>query len=101
MINRRTFVQLSSVAAAAAFTHQARGGEALQALPPDNPQAQALKYVENVEANPPQGYPAGSGQTCANCMHYTSIDQQWGSCAIFPGFKVHAPGWCSAWVKKP
>lgn len=100
MINRRTFVQLSSVAAAAAFAHQARGGEALERLPPENPQAQALKYVEDVEANPPQGFPAGSGQHCANCLHYGTVDDQWGSCAIFPGFKVRAEGWCSAWVKQ-
>ena len=101
MINRRTFVQLSSVAAAAALSHQARGGEALQRLPPENPQAQALKYVEDVASNPPQGYPAGSGQDCANCLHYKAVDDEWGSCAIFPGFKVRGPGWCSAWVKQP
>lgn len=100
MINRRTFVQLSSVAAAAALTHQARGAEALKPLPQDNPQAQALKYVDDVQANPPAGYPAGSGQNCANCLHYGAVDDSSGSCAIFPGFSVQAEGWCSAWVKK-
>src|SRR5690606_4820169 len=97
MINRRTFVQLGSAAAAAALTLRARGAEPLAPLPTDNPQAQALKYVEDVVASPPAGYPAGSGQNCANCLHYKAVDDAWGSCAIFPGFKVRAEGWCSAW----
>jgi hypothetical protein len=101
MINRRTFVQLSSAAAAATLSYQARGAEPLQPLPPDNPQAVALKYVEDVSANPPDGYPAGSGQDCTNCLHYKAVDDTSGSCALFPGFKVQAAGWCSAWVKQP
>lgn len=100
MINRRSFVQLSSVAAAAALTGQARAAEALKPLPVDNPQAQALKYVEDVSSNPPEGFPAGSGQNCANCLHYKGVDDSWGSCALFPGFKVRAEGWCAVWVKQ-
>lgn len=100
MINRRSFVHLSSAAAAAAFAGQARSAEALKPLPMDNPQAQAFKYVEDVSANPPAGFPEGSGQNCANCLHYKSVDDTWGSCALFPGFKVTAAGWCSAWVKQ-
>lgn len=100
MINRRTFVQLGSAAAAATFTGRIGAQESLERLPPENPQAQALKYVEDVEANPPETYPAGSGQNCANCLHYQAVDDEWGSCAIFPGYRVRAAGWCSAWVKQ-
>jgi hypothetical protein len=100
MINRRTFVQLSSAAAAATLTYQANGAEALKPLPTDNPQAIALKYTEDVATNAPAGYPEGSAQDCANCLHYKSVDDTWGSCALFPGFKVKAAGWCSGWVKQ-
>jgi hypothetical protein len=100
MINRRLFICTSAVAGAAAMTRQAWAAEPLQELPTDNPQAQALKYTEDVEANAPEGYPEGSDQNCANCLHYKSVDDSWGSCALFPGFKVHADGWCSVWVKQ-
>lgn len=100
MINRRHFIQVSSAAAAATLAHQARGAEPLEPLPTDNPQAQALKYVEDVSANPPAEFPEGSEQDCANCLHYNAVDGSWGSCALFPGFKVRAQGWCSAWVKQ-
>lgn len=98
MINRRIFVKMGSVATAAALTHQTQASEALERLPEDNPQATALNYVEDVEANPPEGFNEGSGQNCANCMHYKSVDDTWGSCNLFPGYKVTAAGWCSGWV---
>lgn len=100
MINRRRFVQMSSVATAATFAHQTSAAEPLKPLPLDNPQAKALKYVEDVSANPPQGYTAGSGQACHNCLHYKSLDDTTGSCALFPGFKVESAGWCAGWVKQ-
>lgn len=98
MINRRIFVKMSSVATAAALTHQTRASESLERLPEDNPQAQALNYVEDVEANPPDGFDPDSGQDCTNCQHYKAVDDEWGSCALFPGYKVRGKGWCSAWV---
>ncbi len=100
MINRRHFVQIGSAAAVATLTHQARAAEPLKPLPTDNAQAQALRYTEDVSASPPEGYPQGSDQSCANCLHFTALDNQWGSCALFPGFKVRAGGWCAGWVKK-
>ncbi len=100
MVNRRSFIQLTTVATAATFTSQTSGAEALEPLPEDNPQAVALKYVEDVSASAPEGYPAGSGQDCANCLHYESLDDTWGSCALFPGYKVRAAGWCVGWVKQ-
>lgn len=101
MINRRTFVRIGTAATAATLTFNVRGEEALQPLPTDNPQAVALNYAEDVTTSPPSGYPEGSGNNCANCMHYKALDDTWGSCALFPTFKVTAEGWCSAWVKQP
>lgn len=98
MFNRRSFIQLGSIAAAAGFAHQTRGAEALKPLPVDNPQAMALKYVEDVAADAPAG--AEAGQDCANCLHYKALDDTWGSCALFPTYKVRAAGWCAGWVSQ-
>lgn len=98
---RRKFVQLGTAAAAAALTQQARPAESLPVLPTTNPQAVALRYAADVAATPPEGYPARSGQNCANCIHYRAVDAGFGTCALFPGYRVHAPGWCAGWVKQP
>lgn len=100
MVNRRHFVQLGTAAAAVTLTGRAGGAAPLEPLPADNPQAIALNYVEDVAANPPDGFPAGSGQDCSNCLHYKSLDDTWGSCALFPTFKVRGAGWCAGWVKQ-
>lgn len=100
MVNRRRFVQIGSAAAAASLSPQLRAADPLPVLPSDNPQAVALKYVADVSANPPDGYPAGSAQDCANCLHYKGIDDTFGTCALFPGHRVHAAGWCVGWVKQ-
>lgn len=98
MLNRRRFVTLSSAAAAAALARRPAHAQALQPLPAGNDLAQRFDYVENVSRNAPEG--RESGQSCANCLHYDPVDDRWGSCAIFPGFKVRGAGWCSAWAKK-
>jgi len=100
MVNRRSFIQLGTAATAATMAAQTHGAEALEPLPTDNPQAVALKYVEDVSANPPESYPAGSGQDCTNCLHYKVLDDTWGSCALFPTYKVRGAGWCAGWVKQ-
>jgi hypothetical protein len=28
------------------------------------------------------------------------VDDTWGSCNLFPGYKVTAAGWCSGWVSQ-
>lgn len=94
MINRRQFVQVGATLTVASLAGQARGGEALPALPLDNPQAQALRYTEDASTAAP------AGQDCSNCLHYKDIDGTWGSCALFPSHRVRGAGWCSAWVKQ-
>ncbi|HBU30229.1 MAG TPA: hypothetical protein DEB56_12245 [Thiobacillus sp.] len=34
---------------------------------------------------------------CGNCQFFTAAT---GACTLFPGFKVPAAAWCSAWAKK-
>ncbi len=100
MVNRRNFVRLGTAATAVTLTGRTGAAEPLEALPTDNPQAVALEYVEDADANPPENYPAGSGQRCADCLHYKSLDDAWGSCALFPTYKVRASGWCAGWVER-
>lgn len=94
MVNRRVFVRIGSAAGLAACVGRVQAGEALTELPTDNPQAVALKYVEDAAGSAPEG------QTCTGCMHYQTLDDTWGSCALFPTFKVRAAGWCAGWVAK-
>ena len=75
-----------------------RAAEELKELPTSNPQATALAYVPDAANADKSRYPAGAKQDCANCLHYKSLDAEWGSCALFPGFKVKAKGWCAGWV---
>jgi len=66
--------------------------DAMPRLPTDDPQAVALKYVEQSVIE---------GQTCDGCQLYlASKTDGWGSCSIFPGSLVAGEGWCLSWVKK-
>ena len=66
----------------------------LPRLPPSNPQAKALAYTENAASvDSPVRKP---GSVCSNCQFFTAAT---GACALFAGFSVAPPGWCSAWAK--
>ena len=96
-ISRRRFL-LGAAVAATALPLLGRMGEAraapLPKLPPGNPQAKALGYVEDAAKAPPARKP---GSACANCQFFTPAT---GACALFAGFSVQPKGWCSAWAKK-
>lgn len=73
--------------------------EDLPHLSLDDPQAKGLQYVhdfEEAKSNPAHQ----EGAHCANCMHWTGEDADWGGCAIFPGKAVNRNGWCTAWAAK-
>ena len=73
-------------------------GKALPKLPPDNPQAKALGYVETTKGIAHKAFKPGSD--CANCMLYKgAAGQAYGPCTLFPQHSVAAKGWCSAWAK--
>ena len=96
-LSRRRFL-LGAAVAATALPLLGRMGEAqaagLPKLPPANPQAKALGYVEDAAKAGPAHKP---GSACANCQFFTAST---GACALFAGFQVAPKGWCSAWAKK-
>lgn len=59
----------------------------------DDPQAKALKYVnESTKGN----------SNCNSCMLIEGdASAAWRPCKIFPGKLVNAKGWCSAYAPKP
>jgi hypothetical protein len=98
-LSRRQLIAVMPLAVfAAAGVHAA---EELKELTNSNPQAQALAYVPDAANADKSRYPAGQKQDCANCLHFKSTGGDWGSCAIFPGFKVKSAGWCAAWAAAP
>ncbi|KLV09398.1 MULTISPECIES: high-potential iron-sulfur protein [Photobacterium] len=67
--------------------------EDLPHLTSDDPQAKALKYVEQAP---------DSEKHCGNCALLQGNEgDEWRPCALFPGKAVNVNGWCSAWAKKP
>jgi hypothetical protein len=97
--SRRRFIVHAALAAAALpfagrFMGQAQAA-ALVKLPLDNPQARALAYTDDATTSKHPNYKTGS--SCANCQFFTAAT---GACSLFPGFKVEAGGWCSAWAKR-
>lgn len=69
---------------------------ALPSLPPDNPQAKALGYVEDAATTRNPAFKPGSA--CAGCNFFTAAT---GACTLFAGFSVAPKGWCTAWARKP
>jgi hypothetical protein len=59
------------------------------------PEAQAVKYVEDVK----DAKGATPGNNCANCGLYQGASgSAQGPCQLFPGKDVKAAGWCSSWT---
>ena len=103
-IGRRTFIQLSAVAATGALVAPARDASAgdLPKLSEDDPMAQAMKYTHDASTVDPasRNNPAAD-QTCDNCALIQGEDgAEWRPCQIFPGKSVAAAGWCSVWAPK-
>ena len=96
--SRRMFLVRGLVAVAAVpfvagmFSGQVQA-QALKPLPVSNPQALALKYVQDAK----KAVTAKPGSNCANCQLFVAAT---GGCAIFAGYSVAKAGWCSAWAKK-
>ena len=100
--SRRRFLKLAGGATAAVMFLGALPRRVWAALPhltqAGNATAKALKYVDDASKAPP---PHKAGQRCDVCMHYQGkAGEEWGPCAIFPGFDVNAKGWCSGFQAK-
>jgi hypothetical protein len=102
---RRTFLQLSAVAAAGLIVKPGREAHAsdLPQLSEDDPMAKAMKYTHDastVDASA-RNNPAPD-QKCSNCaLAQGAQGDAWVPCQIFPGKAVAANGWCSVWAPKP
>ncbi|MGH8497072.1 MAG: high-potential iron-sulfur protein [Gammaproteobacteria bacterium] len=74
--------------------------EELPQLELNDPMAQALQYTH--DANTAKANPAwAEGEICSNCLHIQGEEgATWRPCAIFPGKRINANGWCSAWAAK-
>lgn len=96
-MKRRDFLKLSAVGAGATLIpvqllHAQEEEPAKEKLSPEDPQAQALKYVHESPIE---------GQRCNNCIHAKGdLDQEWIGCNIFPGKQVNAAGWCNVWAAR-
>ena len=97
--SRRGFLLKAGLLAAVPFVAPALVGTAraqdLKPLPLDNATAKALAYAEDASKVTHAAFKPGSN--CANCQFFTAAS---GACSLFPGFKVPAAAWCSAWAKK-
>lgn len=102
MTNRRHFLKFANGAAAAVALLGALPRRVWAALPhlsvDNSPTAKSLHYVED---DTKAVAPHQPGQDCAACVHYQGKPgDDYGPCAIFPGFDVNAKGWCSAFMAK-
>jgi hypothetical protein len=97
--SRRGFLVKAALLSAVPFVAPALIGQAraqeLQPLPLDNAQAKALAYAEDYTKVSHPAFKPDSN--CGNCQFFTAAT---GACTLFPGFKVPAAAWCSAWAKK-
>lgn len=91
-----------ATAPAAASVPAAATAGSLPMLDEKEASALALGYVEDAARADKVKFPnfvAGSG--CSNCGNYLGQSgDPAGGCKIFPGKRVNANGWCTAWLKK-
>lgn len=106
--SRRVFLRNASAAfpvGAIVLEGPAMAQEDLPRLELDDPTAQALFYVhdvENLDTSDPRAANYEEGETCANCIQLTGEEgPEWRPCNLFPGKLVHVDGWCSVWAAMP
>ena len=100
---RRRLLKLAALGLVAApfassvFSAPARAAD-LPMVDEADPTAKALGYHCEASKNPAR---TDKTAVCEGCMFYTvQPDKQSGACALFPGKRVCAKGWCSSWQKK-
>ncbi|MFN2288804.1 MAG: high-potential iron-sulfur protein [Chromatocurvus sp.] len=100
-INRRKFLQSSVVGTAGLMI--ARFSHAQEILAEDEAISVSMGYkadhtTVDTEKWPKKAGAEGAKQKCTNCSLYQVVDSEYGLCPIFAGKRVHANGWCNAWV---
>ena len=94
MQSRRSFLRALGTGAViiplSAVSFQVRVAAAnIPELDPNDATAQALGYT-HAAPNP--------SKSCSDCQLYKgSSTAKWGRCAVFPGKRVNAKGWCASW----
>ena len=65
--------------------------------------AVALGYKHDTKKVDKKRHPNhADAQRCSNCSFFQgAASDEWGGCAMFGRKHIAAPGWCSAWAKKP
>ena len=94
-MKRRDFMKLSGVGAGLALIPVCNlaVAQAPAHLATDDPQAQALGYVEQTPE---------AKNHCSNCAQAKGdLAAEWVGCNIFPGKEVKATGWCKVWSPRP
>ena len=90
---RRTLLKNIAMGLSLAPLAAARSADA-PLLSEDDPAAKAVHYVEDAN-NAKEAQP---GANCANCAVYSgTAGAADGPCKQFPGKRVKAAGWCTAW----
>lgn len=100
-LDRRRFLGAAAGSAALLIARVSHAQDPI--LSPDDPTAASLGYAAdhtNVDPEkwPKKGQPNGDEQRCTTCALYQKVDDEYGHCGIFAGKRVHATGWCNAWV---
>ena len=75
---------------------------ALPAVTPDDPNAQALQYVEDATkaTRTDKMGVAAAKQDCASCQFVQADSGARRPCQLFPGKSVSEKGWCAGWAPK-
>ena len=92
------FMQVAAGTSVLAATQVMAQATALTELKPTDANAVALGYVAvaNATTLPATKYPTyTTGRNCSNCAVYVAAT---GGCALFPGKKVAALGFCTAYA---
>ncbi len=76
-------------------------GQELELLEESHPLATALSYVHDAATSEKRVKPEQLTQFCVNCLHYAPTEDDLGTCAVIPGYRVAAKGWCMIWVAIP
>ena len=106
-ISRRTLVKGGLIAGALipamGFVAGTAAADALPALDPKDPTAQALGFVLDAKkVDPAANATYKPNQKCSTCAQYQGkAGSASGGCNIFAGKSVPSGGWCKVWAQKP
>ncbi len=116
MIDRRAFLRLSGIGAAAAMFgkvfHLTPAFAAEEVVSLDDPTAKALGYQHDASKVDTAKFPnrasaEGKSHFCSNCSfaqgqakEVAGQEGKWVGCQLFPGKLVNEQGWCNTWMPK-